>query len=210
MKLKMAENSLFAILLRSPWWISLALAGVMAVLSAALLPPAYRLVGVLGTLPFVVVGAVAARRQWGRPSAARVEQTAQALGGMPWPRFASLVEQAFRRDGYAVQRGPGAGVVDFELERAGRRTLVSARRWKSARIGLETLRALQAAREAAQAAEGAGFAEALCICLGELTDTARPYAAEHGIAVWQAAELAQALRGLPLAASGPAAPPQKG
>ena len=43
-----------------------------------------------------------------------------------------------------VQRGSGA-VVDFELVRQGRRTLVSARRWKSARIGLEALRALHAA-----------------------------------------------------------------
>ena len=42
------------------------------------------------------------------------------------------------------------------------------------------------------------FADALWIGLGALTDTARPYAAEHGIAVWQVAELAQALRGLPL------------
>jgi restriction system protein len=33
------------------------------------------------------------------------------------------------------------------------------------------------------------------IALGELTDTARPYAAQHRIAVWQAADLAYALRG---------------
>ena len=38
MKLRMAENSLFAILLRKPWWLSLAIAGVMALLALALLP----------------------------------------------------------------------------------------------------------------------------------------------------------------------------
>jgi len=78
-------------------------------------------------------------------------------------------------------------VVDFELERQGRRTLVSARRWKSARLGLEALRALQAEREKADASD------ALYICLGELTDTARPYAAAHGITVWQAADLTRVL-----------------
>ena len=70
--------------------------------------------------------------------------------------------------------------------------LVCARRWKSARTGLESLRALQAARDAGDAPD------ALYIGLGALTDTARSFAAEHRIAIWQAAELAQALRGLPL------------
>ena len=45
--------------------------------------------------------------------------------------------------------------------------------------------------------------DALYIGLGELTDNARPFASAHRIAIWQAAELAQALRGvaLPAAAS---------
>jgi len=34
----------------------------------------------------------------------------------------------------------------------------------------------------------------LLICMGGLTDTARPYATQHGIKLWQAAEIAQALR----------------
>ena len=83
------------------------------------------------------------------------------------------------------------------LERKGRRMFVSARRWKSARLGLETLRALQAAREAA---ESDVATDALCIGLGELTDTARPFAAKHRVTVWQAPEIAQALRGVTLAA----------
>jgi restriction system protein len=34
--------------------------------------------------------------------------------------------------------------------------------------------------------------------LGPLSESARPYAAEHGIEVWQAAELARALSGISL------------
>jgi restriction system protein len=110
---------------------------------------------------------------------------------MAWPAFAALLEQAFRRDGYTVQRGH-TDAVDFELARQGRRMLVSARRWKSARTGAQALRALQAARDKADASD------ALYIGLGELSDNARPFAARHSIAIWQAPELAQALRGLPL------------
>ena len=78
----MAENSLFAVLLRSPWWISVAIAAVLALLAGALLPAQYRLVGVVSALPFVVIGAMAARRPWRLPSAAQVSQTLQAVGQM--------------------------------------------------------------------------------------------------------------------------------
>ena len=190
-KFQMAKNSLFAILLRSRWWVSAGIALLLGMLSFALLPVQYRVVGALSGLPFVVVAAVAARRQWHLPSAARVAQTQQALAAMAWPAFAALLDQAFRRDGYTVQRGKTEG-VDFEIERQGRRMLVSARRWKSAQTGLEPLRALQAAREASEAPD------AMFIGLGPISDSARPFAAEHRIAIWQAAELAHALRGLPL------------
>ena len=192
MKFQMAKNSLFAVLLRSPWWISIGIAMAIGLVAAALLPDQFKAVGALSGLPFAVVGLLAARRQWHLPSAARVAQTQQALAAMAWPAFSPLLEQAFQRDGYTVQRGKTAG-VDFELERQGRRMLVSARRWKSARTGLEALRPLQAARESSEAQD------ALYIGLGPLSDNAVTFAAEHRIAVWQAAELAHALRGLPLA-----------
>lgn len=192
----MAKNSVFAILLRSPWWISFAVAAVMSVLAAALLPETYRAVGAIASLPFVVIGVIAARRQWRLPRRAQVERTRQALAAMGWPQFAGLLEEAFQADGYAVRRSSNPP-VDFELERNGRRTLVCARRWKSARTGLETLRALQAAREATDAAD------ALYVGLGEFSESARPFAVKHRIAIWQALDLAQALRGrLPAAKDG--------
>ena len=187
----MAKNSLFAVLLRSPWWISAVLALVLGLLGAALLPDRFRVAGALSGLPFAVIAVIAARRQWHLPSTTRVAETQQALAAMAWPAFAALLEQAFRRDGYTVQRGK-TDAFDFELERQGRRMLVSARRWKSARTGLDALRALQAARAASDAPD------ALFVGLGEISANAQPFAAEHRIAIWQAAELAQALRGLPL------------
>lgn len=190
MKLKMARNSLFSILLRQPWWVSLAIAVGLSALAMALLPRDYKLVGALSSFPFVVISAMAAWRQRHRASPAQVESTQAYVAALNWADFAALLQAAFERDGYVVQRG-SAAPVDFELERRGRKTLVSARRWKSARTGVEVLRALQAAREAAEASD------ALLVSLGELSDSARPFAARHGITVWQAAELAQALHPLP-------------
>jgi restriction system protein len=197
MKLQMAKNSLFAILLRSPWWASAGLGIAVGALGAALLPEAYRVAGALSGFPFIVISAMAAWRGKDLPSAARVEQTQQALATMAWPAFAALLEQAFARDGHSVvAREPrNMPSVDFVLERKGRRMLVCARRWKSARAGIEPLRALQTARDAYSDDMPN---DALFIGLGEPTDSARTFAAEHRIAFWQAAELAQALRGLPL------------
>jgi restriction system protein len=191
----MAKNSLFAILLRSPWWLSLVIAVLLGALAGALLPHPYRTAGFLSGLPFVVIAAMSAWRQRQLPSAARIEQTRAAVSAMAWPAFAALLEQAFKRDGYAVTRGPGTP-IDFILERQGRRMLVSAKRWKSAHTALDLLRALQTARETYDDLP----TDALIIGLGELTDSARPFAAERRIAVWQLAEVAQALRGLPLGA----------
>ncbi len=194
MKFEMAKNSLFAILLRSPWWISVVLALVLGVAGYGLLPEPYRAAGALSGAPFLVIAAMALRKQWHVPSAASVAATEQALSAMPWPAFAELLEQAFQRDGYTVQRGTSVA-VDFELQRQGRLTVVSARRWKSARTGLEALRALQAARDSAEAQY------ALYIGLGAISDNARPYAAQHGITLWQSAELCGALRNLPMPAA---------
>lgn len=187
MKFQLPRNSLFAVLLRSPWWVSLAIAAGLSLVLAALLPADYRIVGMLSTLPFVVLGALAAWRQAQLPSAAEVAKTHERVSAMSWTAFSALLQESFRRDGFEVRPGDAAA-VDFELARGARRMLVSARRWKSAQTGVEPLRALQAARQAADASD------ALVICMGGLSDSARPYATQHGIQVWQAAELAHALR----------------
>lgn len=196
MKFQMAQNSLFAVLLRSPWWVSGAIGLVLGVAGLAVLPAEYRAVGAVSGLPFLVICAIAAKRQWRLPSAARVAQTHEAVAALAWPAFATLLTEAFARDGYTVSAGQG-DAVDLELAKGGRRTLVSARRWKSARPGLESLRALQAARQAQDASE------ALCIVLAPLSDAAVPYATANRITVWHAAELAQLLRGTTLPTPAP-------
>jgi restriction system protein len=187
-KLKMAPNSMFAVLLRSRWWVSFAAAGVMVLLARLILPTAYEVYALFAAIPLVVVGAVAAWRQLRAPSAARVAKTHASVSAMAWPQFAAALEAGFGRDGYEVTRVPGPA-ADFVLLKEGRVTLVSGKRWKAARTGIEPLRDLQAAMVARDAPAG------LYVALGELTDNARSYAAGHHIDVLQADGLARLLRG---------------
>lgn len=193
MKFKMAQNSLFAILLRSPWWISFGLALAVAALAQALLPDPYRLVGALGGMPFVVIGVMALVRQLRAPSAAQVQATAQALARMAWPDFAQALEQAYARDGFAVERLP-QGAADLALQRGGQTTLVSARRWKAARQGEEGLQALHAAAQARDAGN------CVFIALGEFSPNAQRFAQAHRMELLQQEALARLLRGISLKA----------
>ncbi len=188
MKWEMHENSLFAILLRSAWWVSFAIGLAIAVVGATALPPTWRVVGALSGLPFLVIGCVAAWRQLRAPSGKRVERTLEAVRALPWTDFATALEDGFRRDGYAVSRV--AGAADLELKKEWRTLLVAAKRWKVARTGIEPLRELSAAREAQDAHE------CLYVATGEVTEQAQRYAAAHRIRFVGGAELARLLPAL--------------
>lgn len=179
MKLRMHENSLFAILLRSPWWISIAIAGALIAAARLVLPDVY---AVFVGLPFAVIGAIALWRQLQAPSEARVAKTLDRVRAMSWEEFSQALEAAFRRDGYTVKRLNGAQ-ADFELTKGWRVVLVSGKRWKVARTGVEPLRELDAARRAHEAHEG------IYVATGEVTDKARAFAAEHRIRLAHGAEL---------------------
>lgn len=186
MRWKMAPNSLFAVLLRSPWWISLVLALAVAGASRALLGDALWLYGAAGGLPFVVIAAVAGWRQMQAPSAAQVEATLKAVQAMPWREFQAALERGYQRQGCAVERVEGA--ADLLVRQGGRGTLVCARRWKAGNHGIETLEALQAARI------DRGVQASAYVALGPLSESARRFAAAHGVQVIDAQGLARLLR----------------
>ena len=166
MKLRMAPNSVFAILLRKPWWVSLAVAAALALVSLALLPDDLKGVGAFGaSAPLLVISMIALWRQWNAPSARQVEAVVTAARGMGWPEFARWLERGFTQEGHAVQRLDGP--IDFVIERQGRRTAVAARRWKAARQGEDGLQALQAAARARD------IDRCLLVALGEITPGAR-------------------------------------
>lgn len=190
MKYKMAPNSLFAILLRSPWWISVAIALVLMLVATALLPADLRVVGAMGGLPFLVLGFVALKRQWHAPSARQVEALSQQAATMAWPAWRDALERAWQRDGFTVER-LGEGAADLRITRGGRSVLVCARRWKAARVGAEALQALRTAADAREDGSSCAF-----ITLGELSPQARRVAESARVEVLQAPALAQLLRGV--------------
>jgi restriction system protein len=177
----MHENSLFAVLLRSPWWVSLLLTLAIFAGLRLVIPWYY---AAFGSLPIFIIGLVAGWRQLRAPSAENIADTMEVLRGMNWDAFSELLEEAFRREGYAVERLGGAQ-ADFELTRDGRKTLVACKRWKAARTGVEPLRELQAAGEAREAAE------CLYVLAGELSEQARSFAAQARIRLVEGAELAR-------------------
>lgn len=183
MKFRMHENSLFAILLRGPWWISFAIAAVFALAAMALLPRHLAPYAVAGVLPFVVIGVIATVRQSRKPSAGRVAQTLDRVRAMSWREFGATIEQAYRQRGYevqALQRG-----ADFQLQRGTERALVSCKRWKAAGHGVEPLKELQAAAVTQEATS------CIYIALNPLSDAARRYAREQRIVLLQDVELVE-------------------
>ena len=177
----MSEKSLFAVLLRSPWWISFVLVGVIALLAGALLPKAYAGVGMLGGFPFFVIGCMAMWRQRHLPSAAEVDKGLQTLASMGWRDFSALLDRAFTHQGYTVKHLSGA--ADLQLEKKGVMTVVSAKRWKAAALGIEPLRELVAFRDALEARNS------VCITLGQVSAKAREYAEQNRITLISDADL---------------------
>ena len=186
MKFKMSENSLFALLLRSPWWISMVVVALFALAARALLPEPYVAFGMMGGFPFLVIGIVAAWRQWHAPSPARMAAALKAAGAMSWRDFSGAIEQAYGQQGYVVTRLVGTA-ADFSLSKGGRTTLVSCKRWKAASHGSSALRDLVAAQEAQ------GAHQSTYISLGPVTDKAHQFAREQGVHLLSENELAQLL-----------------
>lgn len=186
MKFEIPPNSLFATLLRSPWWLSAGIGAAIIVAAAAALPKDYQLAGIFAALPWLIIAAVAAWKQLRVPSAARVEATLEAVRSMSWPVFSKAIEDAFRRDGYGVSPLNGSE-ADFEVTKAGRTALVGCKRWKVARTGVEPLRELQAAKDAREAHE------CIYVATGEITDTARKFAEDKNVRLLYGVALVQML-----------------
>jgi restriction system protein len=188
MKFRMAENSLFAVLLRKPWWVSLLVAAGFVAVAQALLPAEYRAVGSLGALPFFVIAGIAFWRQLGAPSEGEVKTLLEGASKMAWPEFEQKLRAGFTRQGWQVQAGQGG--ADLVLERGGQGTrLVSARRWKAARHGEDAVQALDKAMRAQDVERG------VYVALGDLSPQAARLAKARQIEVLQGDALARLLRG---------------
>lgn len=187
MKLKMSERSLFATLLRAPWWVSFVVMAVVALLAGALLPEAYKIPGMLGAFPFLVIGLMAAWRQRHALSPQQIDSLTEQARRMSWSDFSRVMTQALRRQGFEVT-AVNQGVTDWRIEKHGRGVVVSAKRWKAATVGAEHLRALLDSRERLQATSCS------CMTLGDYSPAALALAQEQGIQLLGPSDIAQLMR----------------
>ncbi len=184
MKFKMSDKSLFAILLRSPWWISALLVVVFVAVSRAFLPSEYVVFGAMGGFPFLVIAVISAWRQWQAPDPAQVARQVERAMGLSWGEFSEQVAAGYRRQGYEVQRLT-TGPADFQLTRAGKVSLLQCKRWKAASLGVEPLRELVSARQTS------GADALLVIAMGTLSDSARKLAQVEQVQLVSSQDLAQ-------------------
>jgi restriction system protein len=186
MKFEMAQNSLFAILLRKPWWVSAAIAAGLLALARFMLPPQWFFYGASVSLPFIVLAGMTGWKALKAPSGARVADTLDAVRAMGWPEFSTALETAWQRDGWTVTRIGDTG-ADFELTQGWRRAVLSGKRWKSARTGVEPLRELHGVRERREVQDG------IYVATGEVTEQALKFAQANRIRIVGGPELARML-----------------
>jgi restriction system protein len=181
MKLTLHENSLFAILGRSPWWASALLAAGVFGGVRMFLPWE---MAAFAAAPFAAIALYVCWKALRAPSAGRIEAALKRLAALPREEVAAALEAGWRREGYEVSR-QGNGPFDLELRRGGRTTLVVCRRWKAERTGVEPLRELHAAGSKREADE------LIYVAAGEVTAQASAFAAEKKLRIVGGSELAR-------------------
>ncbi len=186
MNFKMREKSLFAVLLRSPWWISLLVAAAMAAAASALLPAQYVPFGVAGCLPFVIIAGMAAWKQRDTISPERADQLLADAAALPAQAFVAKIAAFYERQGYAVNK-LAQGSADLQLVKYEQTTVLACKRWKAATHGAEPLRELTALRDKLKAER--------CIYISQnpVTAQALAFAKQEGIVLISDAGLAQLL-----------------
>ena len=173
-------ESLFQILLRQPWWVTLIVAFLAFAITRAIYPPVAPFIA----LPFLVLCGVIAFRQWRGAAPLDAHERLTALRAMDWEQFSKLIVEVYRKQGYAVHPAEGTG-YDFRLTRDARVTLLQCRRWKVNQVGAGPLRELARAIEREDASHG------ICIAAGDFSAPARALQATEPLTLIGGAELVQ-------------------
>ncbi len=179
----MARQTLFSILLRAPWWMSVVVAITLFAGTRLLLPD---IAAVAVALPFLAIAAYAGWRQLRTPSVSNVAEMRGKLRAMSWENFSPLIAEAFRRDGYSVAE-LAHNAADFELRKNGRVIIVSCKRWKASQTGAGPLRGLYEAKGARDAHD------CIYVAVGDFTANARKYAGEKAVTLLSDTDLVRLL-----------------
>ncbi len=174
----MAKETLFRILMRQPWWVTLLVALAFFGIAQVVFPPVAPFVA----LPFFLLSIYIAYTQWGRGAPANTGERLEALRAMSWESFSATLTEAYRQQGYAVAPADGPG-YDFKLTKGGRLTLLQCRRWKVNQVGAAPVRELADAIARNEAYNG------VCLAAGEFSAPARKLATSEPVTLIEGAEL---------------------
>ena len=94
----MARESLFSLLSRQPWWISILVGMGLAAIAHVIFPPVAPFVA----LPFFALALYFGWKQFGGLSHEQTRERLAAARAMSWEEFAAAVSAAYRKRGYEV------------------------------------------------------------------------------------------------------------
>ena len=184
MAIKMAEGSVFAVLLRSPWWYS-ALIGAAFLLASLALPSAQIAVFVAAAaLPFLGIAMFAAYKQFQRPSRKRILEVDEEARSMSAAEINQKIADNYIEARFDAVEFKGEA-AQIELERGNRKLLLNSKRFKAANTGIDPLKQLV---NAGEKIEATGY---LYVTLGAVSANAAKFAAENNIELVQADRLAE-------------------
>jgi len=183
MAFKLAKGSLFAVLLRSPWWYSGLIGLFLMLLSLPIADGKYVILGITAALPFFAIAGYSAYLQSKRPSQKRIVAVYEQAQRMRHTEIAQRIANCYTQIGYESKAFKGQA-ADLELTRGRRTVLLASKRFKAGNTGVEPLKQLVAAGQTAQTTRY------LYVALGEISATARKYANLNSIEIVQASELA--------------------
>jgi restriction system protein len=188
MALKISDQSLFAYLLRSPWWYSALIGLTVVVLCLTLLSGQYAVLFTALSLPFFGISAYAAYKQTQRPNQQKILEIAEQARRMSASEIAEKIAEPYTERRFDAEAFPGKA-ADLILIRGNRTLLLCSKRFKAANTGIEPLKQLVAAGKKANAN---GY---LYVALGEFSKNALQYARDENIELIRAERLAAYFEG---------------
>lgn len=188
MKFKMAKGSLFAVLLRSPWWYSVLIGLLFILIILAVTDAKYVILSIIVPIPFFLIGGYAGFKQWQQPSQKRVLEVSEQARKMSAVSISEKIAANYIKSGYQSSTFKGND-ADLEFVRGHQKLLLCSKRFKAANTGIEPLKRLVAAGEAIEAR---GY---LYLTLGEVSASAYNYAEENSIEIIESNRLAMLFDG---------------
>jgi len=178
-----------AILLRSPWWYSVLIA--LFAISISMVPAEgkYLFLGVATALPFIGIALYSAYNHSQRLSPKRVQEVEQKARRLSATELAKKITINYEKIRFDVSAFDG-DAAEYELERGVHKLLLSCKRFKAAKTGIEPLKKMT---NAGKKCEATGY---LYVTLGEVSTNALEYARQNNIELIQAEALAEHFDGI--------------